>query len=140
MKFINRWKASTQDEQVDNLGAIDRITKKIAISISRRGFLKGALAAGAAALGIPFLEIQVAHAAYRCDRSGIPCNCCNGNCATCGNTSSITCYSPNGAYGYYKSCAYECCWPPCINSGYIQAFLRVCNDGWVYNSCSISCG
>lgn len=114
------------------LSLIDKVTKSVAISISRRGFLKYALTIGTIGLGIRLFEPKTASAALTVCPSnpvGTPYCDCTGNC---GCNQELTCCSRNGRYCYYLKCT---CTNYCWLCGSSTPHMTVWDDGRVYRDC-----
>src|SRR5437016_3787238 len=80
------------EESAAELIPVDRLTKRLAVAISRRALLTRTLAAAAATIGVQFLTVLPA-AAVNCNYG------CRGPCGTC-NSYYPSCCSPNGQYCY----------------------------------------
>jgi hypothetical protein len=106
----------------------ERLAKKLAIGISRRGFIKGlgmfTLALGTALMGIPLEE---AGAESWCCPSTDPCDGCQGGGSIC-------------PPGYTKlSDSYWCCLNHCKYSCN-HCHKNGATDCWCYHDDMVSCG
>jgi hypothetical protein len=111
------------DEQT--LGTLDRLTRRAAMVISRRGALKGALGVIATGIGIRILSPMEAAA-----------SCCQlsfGECVNC--HSGVTGCSCDGSHCVIQNC--DC--GSCGNCGdNFYAAVQVCDDG-SYSAWCTSC-
>jgi hypothetical protein len=108
------------------VGVVDRFTRTLATSISRRSLFRATIVGGlSAAVGVPLLDpVPV---------SATNCNTCGAPCATCFSQSG-SCCSPNGAYCYTGTCNCRDCGCICF-----YASIQVCDDGSNASSCPCCC-
>lgn len=101
-----------KSDQNSELTSIDRMTKSIAISLSRRHFLKTLLASGTI-LGMSTFDIKSTEAFI-----GPECRTCKGGC---GCDSDVRCCQPEDAtICYYKRCIKDNCTTPPGTKPWIQ--------------------
>lgn len=115
------------------LNPLDRLTRRAALALSRRRFLKQVLLAGSFVLGYKLLTPFTVFAA--------DCNAYTGSCVVGANQCSgpVSGYSPNG--GYF-TCSQACCngsgvAPPDCTTRSWRRLLNSCNGGfyscgWTY--------
>ncbi|NOK61697.1 MAG: hypothetical protein GFH27_549313n105 [Chloroflexi bacterium AL-W] len=129
MRRPGRHKNTTQQKTdvSEPLTRVDRWTKALAISTSRRRFLN-TLAAGGAILGLTQMKIRPVYA-VDCTED------CSGSC-TC-STESVTCCSPNGVYCYSKTCTLTKGCQGIIGPKLgVRPYIRPCDDGTRAHGCN----
>lgn len=113
---------------------VDRFTKALSVSISRRTFGKGVLTAAAAALGANLLEPRPVAASNHCvcslSESLDGVKCCWGPCG-CGGSVIV-----NGACCAYGVCvAAQCTCPSCGPCGTFRVLVKIYPGGSYAWSC-----
>lgn len=106
------------------VGALDRLTQRASLVLSRRVVLTGALGGIAASLGLNIVSPLQAAAQN--------CNTCWGPCTYC-NTCTAYCCDPSGFY-----CRQGCCTCSCNCSCY-RSKITVCDDGSYAVDCPCDC-
>jgi len=105
------------------LRSFDGLTKSIALSLTRRGFIRSAIVGLGATLGMAIFNVGPVSAQ-------VSCNFCDGPCSWCSSYTGVCC-SPNGQYCY--ACTATC--QICYTCGKFKAREAVCNDGG--HGCSV---
>ncbi len=111
-------------------GVLDRLTKVVAVKLSRRVFAGSVLFGGAATLAVQALGFAVPVA-----EAQTACNSCCGPCG-CASCSPGQCCSPNGQWCAGSGCC-KCGLPTCALCGFggISACVLVCDNGGTALNC-----
>lgn len=121
--------ASMPDDPIyaeSSLGVLDRVTRTLAIGVSRRRLFKSAVLGGiCTALGVPLLD-PIPVVADSCHTCSAPCGSCSSDTGTC--------CSPHGYYCWDFTCSCSC-----GGCGCFYAKGTACDSGANSVSCPCCC-